>query len=85
MKTFSAKSSELDKKWLLIDADGLVLGRGLIGEAAVDLCGRRIGERLANALDKIVPHRREDAPQTRGDARKTWHQHGRNAEFAGDL
>jgi large subunit ribosomal protein L13 len=27
MKTYSAKPSELDKKWLLIDADGLVLGR----------------------------------------------------------
>ena len=27
MKTYSAKSSELDKKWLVIDADGLVLGR----------------------------------------------------------
>jgi large subunit ribosomal protein L13 len=27
MKTFSLKASELDKKWLLIDAEGLVLGR----------------------------------------------------------
>ena len=27
MKTYSAKPSDLDKKWLLIDADGLVLGR----------------------------------------------------------
>jgi large subunit ribosomal protein L13 len=27
MKTYSLKASELDKKWLLIDADGLVLGR----------------------------------------------------------
>ncbi len=27
MKTYSAKPSELDKKWLLIDAQGLVLGR----------------------------------------------------------
>jgi len=27
MKTYSAKASELDKKWLLIDAQGLVLGR----------------------------------------------------------
>jgi large subunit ribosomal protein L13 len=27
MKTFSLKSGEVDKKWLLIDADGLVLGR----------------------------------------------------------
>ncbi|MCH9053672.1 MAG: uL13 family ribosomal protein, partial [Proteobacteria bacterium] len=27
MKTYSAKPSEIDKKWLIIDADGLVLGR----------------------------------------------------------
>ena len=27
MKTYSAKPSEVDKKWVLIDADGLVLGR----------------------------------------------------------
>jgi len=27
MKTYSAKSSEIEKKWVLIDADGLVLGR----------------------------------------------------------
>jgi large subunit ribosomal protein L13 len=27
MKTYSAKPSELDKKWLVIDANGLVLGR----------------------------------------------------------
>jgi hypothetical protein len=42
--------------------------RSLIGEAAVDVCGRRIGERLADALDEIVPYRREHAAQTRGDA-----------------
>jgi large subunit ribosomal protein L13 len=27
MKTFSAKPSDIDKKWVLIDADGLVVGR----------------------------------------------------------
>lgn len=27
MKTYSAKPSEVEKKWILIDADGLVLGR----------------------------------------------------------
>ncbi|MBV8120445.1 MAG: 50S ribosomal protein L13 [Alphaproteobacteria bacterium] len=27
MKTFSAKPSNIDKKWVLVDADGLVLGR----------------------------------------------------------
>ena len=27
MKTYSAKPSEIDKKWILIDAEGLVVGR----------------------------------------------------------
>src|ERR1700727_2582959 len=27
MKTYSAKPSEVEKKWLLIDADGVILGR----------------------------------------------------------
>jgi large subunit ribosomal protein L13 len=27
MKTYSAKPSEVDKKWVLIDADGVILGR----------------------------------------------------------
>ncbi len=27
MKTFSAKPSDIDKKWFVVDADGLVLGR----------------------------------------------------------
>src|SRR5256712_1980848 len=27
MKTFTARPSDIEKKWLLIDADGLVLGR----------------------------------------------------------
>jgi large subunit ribosomal protein L13 len=27
MKTYSAKPSDIDKNWLVIDADGLVLGR----------------------------------------------------------
>lgn len=27
MKTFSAKPEDIEKKWILIDADGLVLGR----------------------------------------------------------
>lgn len=27
MKTFSAKPTDIDKKWILIDAEGLVLGR----------------------------------------------------------
>ena len=27
MKTYSAKASEIEKKWILVDAEGLVVGR----------------------------------------------------------
>ncbi len=39
MKTYSAKPAEIDKKWLLIDADGVVLGR-LAALAATRLRGK---------------------------------------------
>src|SRR5665213_2165065 len=39
MKTFSAKLSDIDKKWVLIDAEGLVLGR-LASIIAVRLRGK---------------------------------------------
>lgn len=39
MKTYSAKPHEIDQKWLLVDADGLVLGR-LASEVAKILRGK---------------------------------------------
>jgi large subunit ribosomal protein L13 len=39
MKTYSAKPAEVEKKWLLIDADGLVLGR-LASQVAKILRGK---------------------------------------------
>jgi large subunit ribosomal protein L13 len=39
MKTYSAKPSEIDKKWLVIDADGVVLGR-LASQVAMILRGK---------------------------------------------
>lgn len=39
MKTFSAKQSEVERKWLIVDADGLVLGR-LASEVAKILRGK---------------------------------------------
>jgi len=39
MKTYSAKPSEIDKKWLVIDADGVVLGR-LATQVAMILRGK---------------------------------------------
>ena len=39
MKTFSIKPSEIQKKWILIDADGVVLGR-LAAKVATILRGK---------------------------------------------
>lgn len=39
MKTYSAKASEIQKKWILIDADGMVLGR-MAAEIAKILRGK---------------------------------------------
>jgi len=39
MKTYSAKPAEIEKKWFLIDADGLVLGR-LASRVALILRGK---------------------------------------------
>ncbi|UWQ15747.1 50S ribosomal protein L13 [Aliiroseovarius sp. M344] len=39
MKTFSAKPADIDKKWILIDAEGVVLGR-LASIIAVRLRGK---------------------------------------------
>ncbi len=41
MKTFSAKPRELDKRWILIDADGVVLGR-LASFVATRLRGKHL-------------------------------------------
>src|SRR5437763_14125601 len=40
MKTFSARPSDINKKWTLIDADGLVLGR-LASLIAIRLRGKQ--------------------------------------------
>ncbi len=39
MKTYSAKPGDVDRKWFLIDADGLVLGR-LASRISMMLCGK---------------------------------------------
>ena len=39
MRTYSAKASEIEKKWLVIDAEGAVLGR-LASFIAVRLRGK---------------------------------------------
>jgi len=47
MKTYSAKPGEVDKKWVLIDADGLVVGR-----LAALIVTRLRGKHLA----RFTPH-----------------------------
>ena len=63
MKTYSAKASDLDKRWLLIDAEGLVLGR-LASLIAMRLRGKhkptftphKHPERvLEKAVERMVP------------------------------
>jgi len=39
MKTYSAKASEIDKKWVLIDAENMILGR-LASQIALRLKGK---------------------------------------------
>ena len=39
MKTFSQKPAEVEKKWVIIDAEGLVVGR-LASVVALRLCGK---------------------------------------------
>ena len=39
MKTFSARPADIDKKWILVDADGIVLGR-LASQVALILRGK---------------------------------------------
>ena len=41
MKTYTAKAGEIDKKWVLIDADGLVVGR-LAAVVATRLRGKHL-------------------------------------------
>jgi large subunit ribosomal protein L13 len=47
MKTLSLKPSEIDKKWVLIDADGLVLGR-LASIIAMRLRGKHMATYTPN-------------------------------------
>ncbi len=39
MKTFSARPADIDKKWILVDADGIVLGR-MASQIALILLGK---------------------------------------------
>ena len=42
MKTYMAKGETLERKWYVVDADGMVLGR-LASQVAAILRGKQIG------------------------------------------
>ena len=77
MKTYSAKPGEVDKKWVVIDADGLVVGR-----AAAIIANRLRGKHRATFTphvdtgDNVVVINAEKVVLT-GNKRKTktyyWH------------
>lgn len=77
MKTYSAKESEVDKKWVLIDADGLVLGR-LASLIAMRLRGKHkaIFTPNADTGDHVVVINAEKVRVTgRKEQQKTFYWH----------
>ncbi len=62
MKTFSARPSDIDKKWLLIDADGLVLGR------LASLIAMRLRGKHKPSYTRRRAHGPARAARTAGDA-----------------
>jgi len=70
MKTLSLKTADVQKKWVLIDADGLVLGR-LATIIAMRLRGKHIkgetlGKRLAGRFPERVIEKAVERMITRG-------------------
>ena len=65
MTTYSAKPSEIEKKWVLIDADGLVVGRlaaltGYIGgikerTAGAIMAGKYPERVVEKAVERMIP------------------------------
>ena len=77
MKTFSAKPGDIDKKWLLIDAEGVVLGR-LASLIAMRLRGKHKPTFTPHMDmgDNIVVVNAEKVQMTgnkRADKRYYWH------------
>lgn len=77
MKTYSAKASEIEKKWILIDAEGLVVGR-LASIIAMRLRGKHKPEFTphVDCGDHIVVINAEKVAVTGNKVRdKLYHRH----------
>ena len=77
MKTFTAKPAEVEKKWLIIDAEGLVLGR-LAAVIATHLRGKHKPSYTPNVDcgDNIIVINAEKVGMTgrkRSDKKYYWH------------
>lgn len=77
MKTYSAKASDVDKKWIVVDADGVVLGR-LASVVAMRLRGKHkpIYTPHVDCGDNIIVINAEKVRLTgRKRTDKTYHWH----------
>ena len=77
MKTFTAKPADIDKKWILIDAEGVVLGR-LASIVALRLRGKHKPSFTAHMDmgDNVIIINAEKVQMTgnkRADKRYYWH------------
>ena len=77
MKTFTAKPADIDKKWILIDAEGVVLGR-LASIVAMRLRGKHKPSFTAHMDmgDNVIIINAEKVQMTgnkRADKRYYWH------------
>lgn len=95
MKTFSAKPSDIKKEWLLIDANGLVLGR-LAAEVSKILRGKHkpsytphmdCGDNIViiNAKDVVLTGNKKDRKDGKIYYRHTGHPGGIKETTAGKI
>ena len=66
MKTYSARASEIEKKWVLIDAEGLVVGR-----LAALIATRLRGKHKPTFTPHILAHRIDRVPRLARNPAKT--------------
>ena len=53
MKTYSMKPSEVEKKWILIDAEGVILGRSDAEGALARIIARRVSSGYARLTCRL--------------------------------
>ena len=57
MLTYSIKSKEIKKKWLMIDVDGLVLGRVASATSSAVTFGSNLYTSLQQSTTQSTPHK----------------------------